>query len=773
MKKISLLLVMLLSLTFNAFSSHNVGGEIYWRCITGTGKYVFYLNIYRDCGPNQASIGTGPLWLTVLNTPLPNNNTLSSIPMQFVPPEPGAPLGPNGGLSVAPTCLGCGSAASSNPISCTNQNKGTLEKYSFRSAPITLVGKPPSGNSNQWLNGWVFSWEAPCCRSSDVINITSTGTSALYKAIMYGDGRPSQDPCYDSSPLFNEVPTSIVCQKYDFQFDNNVTDEEFDSLDFKWANIVNSNSAVMYQPQFNTWASGYSLNNPTPTSAMNPLNKSATIDPKSGAINMFAVLPANVPANASRFFITSTQVDAWGCDANGNRIKKATVFRDMPFNIFDCPRNTFTYNDNNGNPIQVDEVNTPPAIQIDSTAGSLNLDTTIYAGDSISLSFIAIDTNVSRCAPTLLSTVTIEPSGFQFDSTFSDARGNCPIQPCATLTPAPSGAPVKKLTGLSTVGTKFTWQTTCDHLDISTIVGTSCQQVSEGVFKFIMKTYDDFCPVSGVQYASINITVKAPEPLGPPRLRCLTQNFDGTYTITWSGPKLIDKSNSFDSYELYLGQRAIGSSTPFSYLPAPIRSNITNYNGSLTTTVLAPGQEYAFRMKTKWGCGGLNESVFSAEISATSTSTAIQGTITWLDSLLTLDVNDADHYQWFRDGVAISMTNMNAIAANSSGLYTVDYFYDSCKFTSNGYQFVYVGLNANKLISEGINVYPNPTSGLLSIDFKQDVKVTYVEVYRLDGQLVYSRKGQSQLDLSQLTPNVYLLKVMTDKGMFYKKIVKQ
>lgn len=623
MKKISLLAVILLSMAFNSFSSHYVGGEIYWRCIAGTGKYIFYLDFYRDCGPTSAGIGTGPTSLQVLNTPRPNNNTLSSIPMSWVPPEPGAPLGPNGGRSVAPTCIGCGSSAATNSISCTNQDNGTLEKYSYRSAAITLAGKPPSGLANQWLNGWVFSWTAPCCRSSDVINISNTSTGALFKAIMYGDGRPSQDPCYDNSPEFKEQPASIVCQKYDFQFNHNATDLELDSLDFKWANIVDrSTSTTQYAPQFNSWASGYSLANPTPTAAANALNRPARIDNKSGAINMFVVLPANVPANDSRIFITSAQVDAWGCDQNGNTVKKATIFRDMPFNIFDCPRNTFTYNDNNGNPIQVDEQNQPPYIQIDSTSGSLNLDTTIYAGDSISVSFLAIDTNVSRCSPTLLTNVTIEPSGFQFDKNFNDPRGNCPIQPCATLNPAPSGAPVKKLVGLNTVGTKFNWQTTCDHLDISSIVGASCQQLSEGVFKFIMKTYDDFCPVPGINYASITITLKSPDPIGPPIIRCVSANENGTYTITWSEPFYPDTTNSFFSYDLYLGQRGINSTSPFTFLAAPIRQNIKDYEGSFTTVAYAPGQEYAFKMKTNFGCGGLNESAFSNLVSTSNRLTA-------------------------------------------------------------------------------------------------------------------------------------------------------
>ena len=771
LKRTLILLFALCATVLTSKASHYLGGEVYWKCIPNTGKYVFYLDFYRDCGPGTASINTAPTSLQVLNTPLPNNNTLSSIPMQFVIPEPGSPLGPNGGLSISPTCIGCGSAAFTNPISCTTQDAGTIEKYTYRSAPITLSGKPPSGNANQWLNGWVFSWAAPCCRSGKMTNISNTGTGALFKAIMFGDGRPTQDPCYDSSPIFNEAPTSIVCQKYDFQFDNNVTDSELDSLDFKWADVVDrSISASQYQPQFNMWRAGFSLANPTPTVAMNPDNKSATIDPKTGAVNMYVVLPPNAPANGSLFYLTSTQVDAWGYDASGNRIKKATVFRDMPFNVFDCPRNTFTYNDNFGNPVNIDQVNTPPIIQMDSVLTN-RLDITVYAGDSISLPFLTIDTNASRCAPTLLTTVTIEPSGIQFDSTFSDARGNCLIQPCATLSPAPA-ASTKKISGLNTVGTRFSWQTTCDHIDNSAIAGSSTQP-ADVVFKFMMKTYDDFCTVPGVQYASINITVKAPKPLGPPILKCLTENSDGTYTLRWSGPQLADTTNSFESYELYLGQRAIGTSAPFTYLAAPIRVNLTDYNGSFTTPAYAPGQEYAFRMKTKWGCRGLSESTFSTPISSSNLPSSVQGVISENGSVLQLAINDADSYQWFKDGVSIPLTNSNSFTATASGLYKVEYYYDSCKYESNSYQFTFVGLSDNKNPDLKVTTFPNPTNGLLTIVFDQKVNVEFAEVYNLEGQLLFRKRNATELDLSGLVPNIYLLRVITDKGSITQKVIKK
>jgi hypothetical protein len=770
LRKSSYVLGLLLSICLSSNATHYVGGEIYWKCIPNTGKYVFYLDFYRDCGPGTANISTSPTSIQVLNTPRPNNNTLSSIPMQFVPPEPGSPLGPNGGLSVAPECIGCGTSSSSNSISCTNQDQGTLEKYTYRSAPITLSGKPPSGNANQNLNGWVFAWTAPCCRSGNVINITNRSSSALFKAIMYGDGRPTQDPCYDSSPLFSQEPTSIVCQKYDFQYNNGAFDVEKDSLSFKWAAVVNSSmSPMQYQPQLNSWAAGFSTNNPTPTSAMNPANKSARIDPKTGNVNMFVVLPPNVPANQSRVYITSTQVDAWGLDANGNRVKKATIFRDMPFNIFDCPRNTFTYNDNNGNPISVDQSNQPPLMQIDGVTGTLSLDTTIYAGDSIAISFLAADTNAARCSPSLLSTVSIEPYGQQFDTGFTNSMGNCLVRPCATLLPAPTGSRIKKLSGLNTVGTKFMWQTTCDHLS----AGSTFNSGGSVTYNFVFKTYDDFCPVPGVQYASINITVKAPKPLGPPVIKCLTENSDGTYTLRWSGPQLSDTTNSFESYELFLGQRAIGSSAPFAYLATPIRVNLTDYNGSFTTPVYAPGQEYSFRMKTKWGCGGLSESVFSTPISLGTLPSNVQGSISENGSVLQLAINDADTYQWFRNGTAIQGATSNTYQSNNSGNYTVVYTYDSCSYTSNAYAFTFVGLLDQSLNAYSVTVFPNPTNGQLQIQWDEQNVDYQVAIFGLDGKLYYSGVNDRNLNLSAYSSNVYLLKLTTPKGVIFKKVVKK
>ncbi len=613
MKKLSLLLIALMLAAQGIYASHIVGGEINWRCIKGTGQYVFYTTLYRDCGPNTAPYSTNPITLSVLNTPRPNNNSLSSITLNYVTPSPGTPIGPNGGAGVGTTCQTC--SGQDDPISCgaAGGDYGTLERYEFRSNPITLAGKPPSGNANQWQNGWVFVFTPPCCRSSSIQNLVFK-SGAILKAIMYGDGRASQDPCYDNSPEFREAPATLICEGYEFQFNHNASDNELDSLVFGWENVMDgAGTGVNFAPQFNNWAAGFGLNAPTPTAAMNPKNKTATIDPATGEIRMTAYLPATIPVNRAGIYVTSSRVDAYAIDTTtGLRVKTASIFRDMPFNIFRCPPIQFTFNQN-GNQVIVNEKNTPPYLKIDNQVGVLGLDTTVYAGDNLSFSFNALDSNYSPCSVTNLTTVSLEPSGYQFDKNFNDPQGNCPIKPCATLNPAPTGAPIKRLQGIAQVGTVFNWQTNCDHLNP---VGT--QQIQQGKFLFVMKVYDDFCPVPAINYPTITVTLKAPEPLGPPLIRCVNINPDGTFTISWTGPEFPDTTNSFDSYDIYLYQRIRGSNAQFSGLgpgpnnPPPLATS-TDYVGSLTLpgVVYDPNAEYAFKMVTRWGCFGLSESVES------------------------------------------------------------------------------------------------------------------------------------------------------------------
>jgi hypothetical protein len=758
MKNPILIATILFFCSFQLFANHYVGGEVYWKCIPGTGKYIFYMDIYRDCSSSAANIGTGPVNLIVYNTPLPNNGTLSSIQLSFVTPEPGSLLGPNGALAVQPSCNGC--ANSSQPISCATQDRLTLEKYVYRSLPITLSGKPPT-------NGWVFGYTAACCRPFEVKNLSNLASSAMYKAIMYGDGRPSQDPCYDSSPKFVAEVEAVVCEGYDFQFSNNVFDLDYDSLSFKWAEVVNASASVnQYIPQNNSWAAGYSLNEPTPTLAMNPLNKSATIDSRNGNVNMTVVLPPSVPVNVNAKYYTSTQVDAWKFNPNtGQRVKVASVFRDMPFNILRCPNINFTFNDANGNPVIVNGANKPQFIQVNGKANSKNLDTTIFIGDSLLVDYLVIDTNISPCDTNFLTTVSMEPIGVQFDRNFSNPNGNCNQPPCATMNPAPVGQS-KRISAPAVLNTQFKWVTDCAHLANST--GTELNRK----FQFVFKLADDFCPVPSVNYATLNVILQLPELPNAPKVFCFKDSANG---ITFSFESMNNDPIRNSKYLVYLGQRPISSSTNFSFLSTPI-DTIDSYTGvgSIPANQLAPGTEYAIRLKQRDSiCGLIRLSNYSSILSK-SQSDSVQFQLVYQDSILSVQNHFAANLQWYRNGVAIPNATSKSIQITTTGNYELEITIGGCIYRSQPYAILTVGNAELQTKNPELTIYPNPTTNQINIGgLSGKEQVRNIRVYNLNGELVISEFGERLIDLSALRNQLYIIRVETDSRVVVKKIIKQ
>lgn len=65
-------------------------------------------------------------------------------------------------------------------------------------------------------------------------------------------------------------------------------------------------------------------------------------------------------------------------------------------------------------------------------------------------------------------------------------------------------------------------------------------------------------------------------------------------------------------------------------------------------------------------------------------------------------------------------------------------------------------------------VFPNPTSGLLSINFNTLKTIT---VYDLKGKMVKTMQPSSQVDISSLKPGIYFLKLATDGGVSVQKII--
>ncbi len=79
----------------------------------------------------------------------------------------------------------------------------------------------------------------------------------------------------------------------------------------------------------------------------------------------------------------------------------------------------------------------------------------------------------------------------------------------------------------------------------------------------------------------------------------------------------------------------------------------------------------------------------------------------------------------------------------------------------------------------GMNFYPNPTSGNLSIELPSDNAGSYgssIEIYNLTGKPIYQLKnisGKSDIDLSNLPTGLYILKICDGNTVRTAKIMKR
>ncbi len=70
-----------------------------------------------------------------------------------------------------------------------------------------------------------------------------------------------------------------------------------------------------------------------------------------------------------------------------------------------------------------------------------------------------------------------------------------------------------------------------------------------------------------------------------------------------------------------------------------------------------------------------------------------------------------------------------------------------------------------------INIGPNPVKNKLKISLPIGDKLQETLLYDITGQLVY-RGSNSEIDMSNISPGMYVAKIITDKGSIVKKILK-
>lgn len=591
MKRILLGLLGLLLLSNTVQASHLYGGEITWECLAN-GKFVFKLDIYRECSGVQFGYSqTMTQQLSIVGSPGPRNQNNQIINSITVKADWNRFVNGNNG-DITPQC------PDPNGISlqCSNDDRGAIQRLPFISDPITLTGVPPAG-------GWTFTWSGFARPRTENIPQVALGLRATMYRIPNPNGSTppflNVSTCADASPRFAELPAIQICRGYEFTYNHNAVDANLDSLVYSWDHPVDGNLNNINQ------TGGYTFNNPLPDQRFNTANIPATLNPLTGEMKQ-----AIYSGSGTKAYGTVVRVDAWRC---GQVI--ASIWRDIPFLVFDCALLP-----------QSGKVNNPPLIEFD---GSRNGDTLIevFAGELVEVGFRSIDNDLNFNNTPPFQKNTLEPSGFLFSKNFSNPAfcETSTIQPCATLSPPPTQAPGEpyKLTALSGINTQFRWQTDCNHISVTTGgacgSGTGQVGVTDGLFNFVMKTYDDHCPIRAINYPVITVKVKAPITLREPLVKGASVQFDGKINLQWVPP--IDSATTFDHYEIEAANPNNGTN-PTAFLI--VQNNVTNYKQdklfpylnfapNIFSTIPA-GKDYYMRMKTFSGCSGDVPSPYSQAV---------------------------------------------------------------------------------------------------------------------------------------------------------------
>ena len=184
----------------------------------------------------------------------------------------------------------------------------------------------------------------------------------------------------------------------------------------------------------------------------------------------------------------------------------------------------------------------------------------------------------------------------------------------------------------------------------------------------------------------------------------------------------------------------------------------------LTSTVLGSNTYYVGQSHIS-GCATQRTAV-------NVTISAVDGTITQTSGVLTATQTGAT-YQWYAcpNTVIVGATNQT-FTPTVVGDYRATITIGSCAVNSNCETVTTLG--AADFDSTSFSYYPNPTAGILNVNYSSEI--SKIEVSNMLGQNVLSQTNNSkdaQIDMQFLPSGTYLVKISSDDKTKTIKIVKQ
>lgn len=152
---------------------------------------------------------------------------------------------------------------------------------------------------------------------------------------------------------------------------------------------------------------------------------------------------------------------------------------------------------------------------------------------------------------------------------------------------------------------------------------------------------------------------------------------------------------------------------------------------------------------------------------------------------LTNTSTNADQYLWdFGDGTGVDPTANPIHVYSEEGTYTITLTAINYNCTTTTTQSIIVeefGVGIGEILSdEHLNVYPNPNTGLFTVDLElNEASEIAIELNNILGQEVYQhtlpkqQHWRKEFDLNSYVKGVYVLSISTNKGTLQRRIILQ
>jgi hypothetical protein len=176
---------------------------------------------------------------------------------------------------------------------------------------------------------------------------------------------------------------------------------------------------------------------------------------------------------------------------------------------------------------------------------------------------------------------------------------------------------------------------------------------------------------------------------------------------------------------------------------------------------------YTSSLTTANGCDSIIVTVVNV--------TSINVSVTQNGSTLTANAIGLE-YQWIdcdNENSPVSGEVNRTFTAEADGNYAVIIFENGCSDTSACYNISIIGVNEN-IYNNELSIYPNPTNGKITIEFKRYYDNIILNVTNMQGMSVLNQTFESELktillDLNEFEPGIYIIKLITqDKTSLFR-----